>query len=411
MTAFTALAIGCVLVALAFLLWPLLRVPRAATSREAANLSIYRDQFAELERDLRMGVIDGVQYDAARAELQRRLLDEAAEEKKAPVSPAWRSSRATAVVIALAVPVMAGLLYWKLGQPEALDPARRAPPPEASNVTQEQFEAMTQQLADRLKANPEDADGWAMLGRAYKALGRFPDAAKAVAEANQRSPGVPDLMVEYAEAMAQVHGKLAGEPRRLLEQAIKIAPNDPRALTLAGGAAFEAGEYQRAIGYWQTVAAAVPADSELGKALATGIQRAQQMAGGAGPQAPGSAQAAQQQGAPRVVRGEIRLAAGLKERAGPDDTVFIFARAAEGPRMPVAVLRKQVRDLPASFQLDDSMAMNPALKLSALPRVVITARISRSGGAMPQSGDLQGESAPVAPGGSPIAITIDKVVP
>jgi cytochrome c-type biogenesis protein CcmH len=408
MTTFTALAVGCVLVALAFLLWPLLRVPRAATSQQAANLSIYRDQFAELERDLRLGVIDGVQYDAARAELQRRLLDEATEEKKAPASQAWRSSRATALVIGLAVPLLAGLLYWKLGQPEALDPARRAPPPDASNVTKEQFEAMTQQLAERLKAKPEDPDGWLMLGRAYKALGHFPDAAKALAEANQRNPGVPEILVEYAEALAQVHGKLAGEPRRLLEQALKVAPNDPKALTLAGGAAFEGGEYQRAIGYWQTVAAAVPPDSELGKALATGIQRAQQMAGGGVPP-PKSTPA--QPGAPRVVRGEIRLAAALKERAGPDDTVFIFARAAEGPRMPVAVLRKHVRDLPASFQLDDSMAMNPALKLSAMPKVVITARISRSGGAMPQSGDLQGESAPLVPGSGPVAITIDKVVP
>jgi cytochrome c-type biogenesis protein CcmH len=112
-----------------------------------------------------------------------------------------------------------------------------------------------------------------------------------------------------------------------------------------------------------------------------------------------------------VVRGEIRLDAALKERAAADDTVFIFARAAEGPRMPLAVLRKQVRDLPATFQLDDSMAMNPALKLSSVPRVVITARVSRTGGATPQSGDLQGESQPVAPGAAPVSITIDKVLP
>lgn len=405
MTAFTALAALLVVVALGFLLWPLLRVPRAAASVEAANLSIYRDQFAELERDLRLGVIDGAQYDASRAELQRRLLDEAGD--KRPVVPATRAaSRTSALIIALAVPIMAGVLYWRLGEPQALDPARRAPQQDASDITQEQFEAMTQQLADRLQANPEDAEGWAMLGRAYKALGRLPDAVKAFGEANRRAPGVPELLVEYAEALAQVHGKLGGEPRKLLEQALKIAPNDPKALTLAGGAAFEAGDYRRAIGYWQRVAETVPADSELGKALATGIARAEAMAGGKARPAP-----AQTAAAPRVVRGQIRLSPTLKERASPDDTVFIFARAAEGPRMPLAVLRKQVRDLPASFQLDDTMAMNPALKLSSVPRVIVTARVSRAGGATPQSGDLQGESQAVAPGSGAVSITIDRVLP
>jgi cytochrome c-type biogenesis protein CcmH len=407
MIAFTALAAVLVVTALLFLLWPLLRAPRAGASVQAANLSIYRDQFAELERDLRLGVLEAGQYEAARAELQRRLLDEAGDASTTPaIAP--RSSRVTAAAIALALPVMAALLYWQLGEPQALDPARLAPP-DASNITQEEFEAMTAQLAARLEANPDDAEGWAMLGRAYKALGRHTDAAKALAEANQRMPGVPELLVEYAEALAQAHGRLAGEPRRLLEQALKIAPNDPKALTLAGGAAFEAGDYQRAIGYWQSVAATVPPESELGMALATGIQRAQSMAGTA--RAPAPAPAQPQSPREAVVRAQIELSAALKEQASADDTVFIFARAAEGPRMPLAVLRKQVRDLPATFQLDDSMAMNPALKLSSVPRVVVTARISRSGGATPQSGDLQGESAPVTPGGKAVSITIDKVLP
>ena len=405
MIAFTALAAVLVVTALLFLLWPLLRAPRAGASVQAANLSIYRDQFAELERDLRLGVLEAGQYEAARAELQRRLLDEAGDASTTPAS-APRSSRVTALAIALALPVMAGLLYWQLGEPQALDPARLAPP-DASNITQEEFEAMTAQLAARLQANPDDAEGWTMLGRAYKALGRHTDAAKALAEANQRMPGVPEILIEYAEALAQAHGRLAGEPRRLLEQALKIAPNDPKALTLAGGAAFEAGDYQRAIGYWQSVAATVPPESELGRALATGIERAQSMAGTKPAPVPTQPQASGK----AVVRGEIKLSAALKERASADDTVFIFARAAEGPRMPLAVLRKQVRDLPATFELDDSMAMNPALKLSSVPRVVVTARISRSGGATPQSGDLQGESAPVTPGGKAVSITIDKVLP
>jgi cytochrome c-type biogenesis protein CcmH len=407
MIVFVVLAVVLVLAALLFVLWPLLRTPRIAATVQSANLDVYRDQFAELERDLRLGTIDTKQYDVAVAELQRRLLDEAGQGGQVR-QPGPRASRFTAAAIALLVPAMAGLLYWHLGEPQALDPVQHAGP-DPSSITQEQFEAMTEQLAARMAANPDDAEGWAMLGRAYKALGRYPDAAQALAEANQRRPGVPELLVEYAEALAQVHGKLAGEPRRLLEQALKIAPNDPKALTLAGGAAFEAGDYRQAIRHWQTVAAGVPAESELGKALATGIERAQAMAGGK--PAPAPSEPAAGTAAARVVRGEIRLAAALKERAAADDTVFIFARAAEGPRMPLAVLRKQVRDLPATFQLDDSMAMNPALKLSSVPRVVVTARVSRTGGATPQSGDLQGESQPVAPGAAPVSITIDKVLP
>ena len=405
MTAFALVAALLVGVALLFLLWPLLRTPRATASLQAANLSVYRDQFAELERDLRLGVIDGSQYDAARAELQRRMLDEAGEGAPPPAAPA-RSSRLAAVVIALAVPVLAGLLYWKLGTPDGLDPAKRMAP-DTSNITQEQFETMTADLAARLQQKPDDPEGWVMLGRAYKALGRPADAAKAFAEANQRLPGVPEILVDYAEALAQVHGKLAGEPRKLLEQALKRAPDDPRALTLAGGAAFEAGEYAQAVRYWRAVAAAVPPESELGKALSAGITRAQQM----GNLKPGPAPAPAAAGPARVVRGRVELAPALKDRAAPDDTVFIFARAAEGPRMPLAVLRKQVRDLPLTFQLDDSMAMNPALKLSDVPRVIVTARISHAGSAMPQSGDLQGESAPLAPGSAPVSLSIDQVVP
>lgn len=401
MIAFVGLAILFVAAALWFVLAPLLRTPRASGSIQGANLSVYRDQFAELERDLRLGTLDSQQYEASRAELQRRLLDDAGE---APATAAAAGAgRATAIVIALTLPLLAGVLYWQLGEPQALDPAQRTPAA-ADAVTPEQFEAMTAELAARMAANPDDGEGWAMLGRAYKVLGRYPEAVSALGEANRRNPGVPDLMVDYAEALAQVHGKLAGEPRRLLEQALQIAPNDPRALTLAGGAAFEAGDYARAISHWQRVAAGVPADSELARALATGIARAQTMAGAPAPTA--GASPVQQ-----VVRGEVRLAPALKERAAADDTVFIFARAAQGPRMPLAVLRKQVRDLPAAFQLDDSMAMNPALKLSSVAQVIVTARVSRSGAAMPQSGDLQGESRPVAPGAAAVSILIDQVVP
>ena len=307
------------------------------------------------------------------------------------------------------MPLCAGLLYWHLGQPSGIG-APKHTAPDASNITQADFEAMTAKLAQRMAANPDDPVGWLMLGRAYKALERYPDAVQALQEANRRKPNQPEILVEYAEALALQHGRsLDGEPMRLLERALKIDPNHPKALTLAGAAAFEAKDYKRAIAYWERLLGQVPADSELAQALKTGLAQARQLAGVKPP--PAAAASSAPLAAAETIRGEVRLAAALAGRAGPQDTVFVVARAAEGPRMPLAVVRSQVKDLPLRFALDDSQAMAPQMKLSGFSKVIVTARISKSGNAMPQSGDLQGASAPVRPGASGVVITIDSVVP
>lgn len=433
MTVFLSIAAVLVLAAVAFVLAPLLRRPRGGPRSVDTNLSVYRDQFAELERDLRLGTLDNDQYESARAELQRRLLDDlgnGADADKAKPS----GNRFAAFTIAVAIPVLAGLLYWHLGTPQGIGAPKRAAPT-AEDLSVEQFQQMTEKLAARMASNPEDATGWMMLGRAYKALQRFPEAVKALREANQRRPGDAQVMVEYAEALAQVSGKLDGEPRALLEQALKIAPDDPRALTMAGGAAFEAGDYATAVARWERLAKLVPADSELGQALATGLAKAREAASGkplrsaessaegrpgtaskpgAGVQAKGAERAgapAAQTGSGARVTGQVKLAEALKDKVKPDDTVFIFARAVQGPRMPLAIVRKQVKDLPTEFQLDDSMAMNPQMKLSSVGEVVVTARVSRAGSALPASGDLQGETAPLQPNGAKVALIIDRVLP
>jgi cytochrome c-type biogenesis protein CcmH len=401
MTAFLIAAVLLVAAGLVFVLWPLLRPAAGArTSVRAANLSIYRDQFAELERDLRLGTLDATQYENARAELERRLLEEVAEQP-ADAGAARQSGRKLAVLVAVLMPLTAGLLYWHLGQPQGIGAPKHAVP-DAGEITQADFEAMTRQLAERMAANPDDPVGWLMLGRAYKALDRLPDAVKALQEADRRRPDEPEILVEYAEALALAGGRtFEGEPMRVLERALKIDPNHPKALTLAGTAAFEAKDYTRAIVYWERLQAQVPADSELGQALQAGLARARELAGAKPAPAAGG----------ETIRGEVRLAAGLTGRAGPEDTVFVVARAAEGPRMPLAVLRKQVKDLPLTFALDDSLAMAPQMKLSGFPEVIVTARISKSGNAAPQSGDLEGASAPVQPGASGVVITVDSVVP
>lgn len=206
---------------------------------------------------------------------------------------------------------------------------------------------------------------------------------------------------------------------RLVERALEIDPDNQRALTLAGSAAFEARDYKHAIGYWERLLKQQGLDPELGQALQAGIAQARLLQGGQGQaKGKGTAEASPPEVAAspatagkETIRGEVKLAGALESRASPDDTVFIFARAAQGPPMPLAVVRKQVKDLPVRFNLDDSMAMAPNLKLSAFPEVVITARISRSSNAKAQSGDLQGASQAVKPGTSGVVVTIDQVVP
>jgi len=407
MTLFGFLAALFVVVALAFVLWPLLRGGlQSGVSAQSVNLAIYRDQFGELERDLKLGTLDNVQYEAARAELQKRVLEEAGE-RGGTAAGKGRGSRVTAVLIALALPAAAAALYGVLGQPMGIGAPKRTVPDDTP-VSVEDFKTMTEQLAARMQQNPNDAAGWVMLGRAYKALERHPDAVDALAKAYALQPGEAEVMVEYAEALGQVSGTLQGRPRQLLEKALTVAPNDAKALTMAGGAAFEAKDYARAIAYWEKLSIQVPKDSEIGKALASGIERARARQAGRDDPVPAAQAAAP--GA-EAISGRVSIGAGLSDNVAPNDTVFIFARAAQGPRMPLAIVRKQVKDLPADFVLDDSASMSDQAKLSTAGEVVLTARVSRSRSATPASGDLVGESAPLAPGARNVVLTIDKVVP
>jgi cytochrome c-type biogenesis protein CcmH len=409
MTLFLLLAAALLVVSLAFLLLPLLRARNAgAPSERAANLSIYRDQFAELERDLASGVLTDDQYAQARPELEQRLLDDVERAPPVPSATSVRFKRRTAVAVSVVLPVLAALLYWHLGAPQALNAPTR-PPLDASNMTIERFQEMTDKLAARMQRQPDDPVGWTMLGRAYKALERYPDAVEALSRAAKLRPQDPEILVEYAEALGLARGgDLGGEPTALLERALQLAPENEKALTLAGTAAFARNDYKTAIAYWKKLSAKIPADSEIGQALAAGIAEAKARQTGkrvempAAPAPPGQAKA---------VSGVVRLAPSLQGKAEPRDTVFIFARAAQGPQMPLAVVKKQVKDLPFEFKLDDSMAMRPGLELSAFAQVVVTARVSKSGNAMPSPGDLEGASAPVTPGANGIAVLIDKQVP
>lgn len=391
---FVIAAAALLLIAVAFVLRPLLRSAQPGADLERSNLDVLRDQLGELESDRRMGSIDDDQYRSARAELERRALEEAPPPTK-PGTPVVKA-KAAAVLVGLAIPLVAGLLYVGLGNPGAID-TMPDPAANASSVSPGQFQAMTEQLAARLRERPDDWEGWTMLGRAYKALQRYEESAQAWGQAAKLKPRDPDTLADYAEALAVAKGgDLRGEPTRVLQRALEIDRRHQKALALSGGAAFGRDDYKAAIGYWERLLAVSGDEPELKQALQSAIAEAKErMEGGT---------------ARKAVSGTVSVSPGLASRVQPGDTVFVFARPAEGQRMPLAILRVEGKNLPYDFTLDDTMAMTPSAKLSTTSRVVIGARVSRSGNAQPSSGDLEGFSGEVAPGAKGVRVVIDREV-
>ncbi|OJY55194.1 c-type cytochrome biogenesis protein CcmI [Thiobacillus sp. 0-1251] len=399
--------------------------------RAQANVLIYRDQIKELDADLANGTLSAEQHAAGRRELEKRAL----EDTLAAVSEATpaQSQRAAWAPIALAVliPAVAVGMYLKLGTPLAIAPSDStlrvaAAPANAQaqdgsphSTSFDAIRAMAEKLAARLKDNPDDGAGWAMLARSYNVLGRFAEASEAYSQAEKRLPPDAQLMADHADALAMSQGqKLDGEPLAMLQRALKIDPANLKALALMGTAAFDRKDYKGAIGYWEKVVQTAPADSEFTQSLQASLDEARALAEGRTPPAalPSIMQAPQEAAAPAAangvrVSGQVKLAPALAAKVSPGDTLFIFARAENGPRMPLAILSQKAGELPSRFSLDDSNSMAPGMKLSAFPSVMVVARISKSGNASAQSGDLEGSVGPLKPGTQDIQINIDKVIP
>ena len=401
MTAFIAIAALLVAAALLFVLPPLVSGRRQSkVSRSEVNAAVYRDQMRELDSDLSAETLAPDQYDKARSELEARVLQDLGADDVAPVAPT--RGRGAAIAAGLAVPLLAIGLYLAVGNPQALSP--EAAQGASQQFTEAQIVEMVERLATRLKENPEDAQGWEMLGRSYSVLGRFEDAAQAYATATQRNPNDAQLLADYADAVAMAQGKrLDGEPEKIIARALAVDPNNLKALALAGTASFEKKDYAAAADHWERILKIVPPDSEIARGVASSVAEARSRAAGGAPKAAASSDSA-------TLSGVVTLKPELASKVGPDDTVFIYARAAEGPRVPLAVIRKAARELPLQFTLDDTMAMAPNMKLSSFPKVVVSARISKSGHAQPQPGDLQGASGPVANATTGVKIVIDSEV-
>jgi cytochrome c-type biogenesis protein CcmH len=370
------------------------------------------------------GTLDAATYENERRAVEREIGNHLAD--ATPPDGKTRPSRRLVAGLSLAVIAVALVGYWKTGSPSlfgarttlAAAPDGTPPGPEAaaSDAAQsglQQIAAMVDKLAARMKDRPDDVEGWTMLARSYTVLGRFGEALPAYARASQLQPKNAALLADYADAVAATKGT-ANNPETiaLVMRALAVDPEHPKALALAGTALYDRGDYAGAIARWQKIADHLPPESELAKQIQASIVEAREhLASGTTP-APTAALAPTPTPAATAatLSGTVTLDAALAAKASPTDTVFVFARAAGGSRMPLAVQRAKVADLPLSFKLDDSMAMAPGANLSSAKQVIVGARISKTGNAIPQAGDLSGEVAPVAPGTSGVAIRIDRVV-
>ena len=408
MLLFGASALLMLLAATFVVVMPLLRRPEQSgvVAGGEANLQILRDQMAELDADLGNGVLSREQYDSARSELERRVLDESRNrDEQGARANAPRRWLAPAITL-LVLPAAAVALYWQIGSTDGLD-VEAYVQRQASEITPEKVGEMVVRLEQHVAQNPDDAEGWVMLGRANKALQNFDAAASAWARAAELQPGDPNILTDYAEALGlAAQGDLSGEPTTLLARALRVDPNQAKALALSGSAAFARADYQAAIDHWEALLALSEGDPQLTEALQAGIAEAK---GRLEPVA--AADSATGEAGPVAITGTVSLSSQLAQAAQPADTVFVFARAADGPGMPLAAQRVKVGDLPYRFRLDDSMAVMPGRKLSDADRYVVGARVSKSGVANRSSGDLEGFSKPVEAGASEISVVIDQRVP
>lgn len=400
---FLSAAVVLALVALAWLLYPLLwrKSATPSASRQALNTAIYRDQLAELESDRANGTLAEADCEQARTELQRRLLQDAAV---ADVIPAIAApARRTALALGLLLPLAAALLYAWLGHPAAMQSVRTQ-----HEISAGQMEEMVAKLAARLEKEPNNPQGWAMLARSYKAMNRFEDAEKAFQRAGDIINGEPQLLCEYADLLAvRANGNLEGKPLELVKAALKLDPALPMALALAGTAAYNRQDFPEAIRYWEQLLNALPPESDDAKSLTATLDEIRGKS--AGKPVANAAGKPEQTNPAKIISGSVTLAPALASKVQPGDTLFVYARPVDGSRMPLALLRARAADLPLAFTLDDSMAISPEQKLSAASAVILDARVSKSGQAVRQPGDLVGESGTVKLGAKGIKLSIDRV--
>ena len=387
----------------------------------AAKVDVYRNRLEEMEAEVASGVMSGADAEAAHTELARALVQETDTVSDAVVDRQDHKPHHwwLAGVIAVLVPFIAVSLYLWLGTPDLINSRAPVHGGGAGDVAHTaSIEAMVKRLAGRLEQNPDDPEGWMMLVNSYMTLGRHADALKAIERLYQITGDQPLVLVRYADILATVKGgDLSGQPSELIQKALKLDPENAMGLWLAGMAAAQSGDPGFAIDYWQRLLPLIATDQASQKEVSDLIAQARgQM--GAGAETPLSE--------PRPVTGAIdaveavkgtlavrvEVAPGLNHELKPDDALFIVAKGVNGPPMPVAVIRKTAADLPLEITMDDNNSMMPSMKLTAFAQLELSARISQSGNALPQSGDLVSSPVIVTPGqDDPVTLLIGRQLP
>ncbi|MCB1607077.1 MAG: c-type cytochrome biogenesis protein CcmI [Xanthomonadales bacterium] len=424
-SSFLLLAGLTVVVALALLLWPLLRQPGgSAINAQAADLRRRLETLKQAHND---GLIDDADLESRRQQLSTQLLELVDQPGALPSRS--NAAKVTAVLLALIVPPATLGVYKLIGEPRALSftadarPSATGPGPSTQpGQDAPDLAAAADKLRERLDADPEDIEGWLLLARTYRELANFAEARDAYKRVLDSRPEDLEVTVEYAESLGLASNprSLLGEPARLLDQVLSQDPQNQRALWLAGFARTQGGEYQQALDLWEPLLA-IMSDPQARDALSGQINIARAQLGMDPLPETSLAAVAAMQGSASVdtsaagasasggIDVEISLDPQLAAKAGPADTLFVFAKAESGPPMPLAVQRLSAAALPLKIRLDDSMGMVEGMVLSKFPRIKVEARISRSGNAQAQAGDLQGSSGGLDnPTSGPIQVVIDQ---
>jgi len=365
-----------------------------STSRRQMNVSIYREELDKLEAERQSGLMDEQSYALAHAELRQRLFQDTNEEDDKSFS---KSPKITILGILIFVLILSSGLYFVLG-----DATRVAQKNAEKPVTQEAVERMVTEFAQKMEKDPQNLKGWVMLARSYRILGRNQEAEKAYARAGDFVNSDPQLLADYADVIAtNTNGDFSGKPMQLINQALKLDPNNLLALWLSGSASFSTQNYKVAVQTWEKLNSLLPAQSDESRAIQASIAEAREKG-----HLPASAPLVMSD---KAVSGIVEVAADLQSKIKPGDILMVIARK-PGERMPVAVLKTDVTKFPMSFVLNDALAMNPQMPISQLPEVSVEVRISKTGMAKAEPGDLISKPKIVTVGTSKVRLLIDQAI-
>ncbi len=396
MTSFLIPAFLLLVLVLLLLLRPFIFPAKSkATSRRQMNATIYREELDKLEVEHQSGAITSTDYEIAHAEMRQRLFQDTIEEDDREVAG---STKKTAIGLCFFIVLLSSALYFSLG-----DVVRVAQKNSERPVTQEGVEKMVAEFAIKMEKDPTNLKGWAMLARSYRILGRNEDAAKAYARAGNFIDSDPQLLADYADVLASnANGSFTGKPMQLINQALKLDPNNLMALWLAGTASYNSGNYKVAVQTWEKLAKQIPSDTDEARAIQGSIAEARSKGGLATTATTLAASSGKE------ISGKIEISAELKSKIKPGDIVMVIARK-PGERMPVAVLKMPASNFPMSFALNDALAMNPSAPLSQLSEASIEVRISKTGMAKPEAGDLISLAQTIKVGANNVRLLVDQV--